>query len=145
MDYIESGMDFTPLFETDKSQIFYIEQSDLYKKIKSDGVKSVEFVMNKGRKIYFIECKPSFPNSTNPDKEEEINLRCQDLYDKLHHSLELLLAKQTGIPKHQRHELPNELGNVETLSTKLSDNKIFFLVIMGQNKKTSEWFEKDWC
>ena len=145
MKYIESGMDFTPLFESDKSQIFYIEQSDLYKRMKSNGVKSVEFVMSKGRKIYFIECKPSFPNISNPDKEEEINLRCQELYDKLHHSLDLLLAKQVGVPKHQAQKFPAELGNIEALSTQLADNKIFFLVIMGQNEKTGEWFEEDWC
>jgi len=147
MVYIESGMDFTPLFDTDKSKVFYIEKSDLYQALNQgqEGVKSVEFVMKKGRKIQFIECKGSFPNSANPEKKEEIEIQCQKLYNKLHHSLDLLLAKQVGISKHLNYEFAKELGNPEVLDVNLSGTKIIFLVVMGKNEKTKEWYKKEWC
>jgi len=70
IDYIESGMDFSPLFEGETNTI-YIEKSNFYNKINSGGgIKTVEFLHMRQHKqrvqLYFIEAKKSAPNPENP-------------------------------------------------------------------------------
>ena len=136
MDYIESDMDFSPLFSSEEYQSFYIEKSDLYKKISSNAVKSVEFIATKNQEFYFIEARSSFPrtkNSGNVEKEEQI------LYDKLHHSIDLMVAKMVGVKKHLKHNFSNELGCPDVLDKNLSDHKVFFFVVMNEK------FKEEWC
>ena len=135
MEYIESGMDFKPLFTSATLQSFYIEKSELYQKIKSDSVKSVEFIVVENQAFYFIEAKSSFPfrNIVDVEKEEQI------LYDKLHHTLDLFVAQKLGVKKHLAHTFLETLGSVEILDKNLSEYKLYFFLVM--NRK----FEEDWC
>ena len=57
MDYIESDMNFTPLFSLKQFRSFYLEKSPLYTALSPHGVKTVEFITAKGNQLYFIECK----------------------------------------------------------------------------------------
>jgi len=138
-NYIESGMDFSPLFDSKRFQSFHIENSTLYQRLKAEGVKTVEFVSIKGEEFYFIEAKSSFPDTTNLKSKEKIKENCQQLYNKLHHSLDLIIAQKMGIKKHEDDE------SIKTFSESFLNYKIIFLVVMGQSQKTGEWFEKEWC
>ena len=74
-DYIESGMDFSPLFENDNS--FYIEKSHFLHKL-GDGIKSVEFVsLMPGKRLYFIEAKSSAPS---PENKGDFGYYCESHY-----------------------------------------------------------------
>lgn len=97
-----SGMDFLG------AGAFHIEKSPQYSALRGKGIKSVEFIRPKGRKLFFVEAKSSFPNpdgcAPNPDKgnktggelfEDEIDDVCQ----KFVHSLNLYAAIATGAAK----------------------------------------------
>jgi len=138
--YVESGMDFRPLFhEGAEYDSFYIEKSDWYKSLKDDGVKTVEFISNKNQHFYFIEAKGSFPNVNNPGKEKDIEENCQMLSDKLHHTLDLIVARRLKVQRHLGYE------ESEALDADFSSRKLIFLLVMGQNEKTKIWFKEDWC
>jgi len=137
--YEESGMYFDPLFNSNRYQSFYVEKSELYERLKYHDVKSVEFIAMYNQSIYFIEAKGSFPNPNNPESIENIVRDCQMLYEKLQHSLDLLIAKKLG-----GHSTLSYDG-AETLMNDLSCHKIIFLLVMGKNKKTGEWFAEEWC
>ena len=69
MEYIESGMDFSPLFESNNT--IYIEKSIFLNKL-GNGVKTVEFLtLMPGKKLYFVEAKSSAPNPSNKDDFNE--------------------------------------------------------------------------
>jgi len=133
--YEESDMHFDPLFNSAEFQSFYIEKSELYQNVKSDSVKSVEFVVVKNQDFYFIEAKSSFP-FTNPN---EIKREEEDLYSKLHHTLDLFIARNLGIKKHSADSFPKNLGNAEVLDKKLAEHKLYFYLIMNGK------FKEDWC
>jgi len=132
MDYIESGMDFSPLFTSEEFQSFYIEKSNLYQNIKNDSVKSVEFIVIKNQEFYFIEAKSSFP-ANESSKDEQI------LYDKLHHTLDLFIAQNLGLANHTKSEISEEFGDKSVLGKDISKFKLHFYLIM------SEKFEEKWC
>jgi len=135
MKYIESGMDFKPLFTSATFQSFYIEKSELYRKIKSEAVSSVEFIAIKNGDFYFIEAKSSFPYSNIEDIEKEEQM----LYDKLQHTLDLFIAHYLGLKKHSAHTFSECLGTKEVLEKNLSEYKLcFFLVMNGK-------FQEEWC
>ena len=136
MDYIESGRDFSPLFYSDRFQTFYIEKSLLYAKLKSESVKSVEFVSVQDKRFHFIEVKTSFPQ---PGNRKDLKTESQKLYDKLHHSIDLIVARKLGIKKHLNDESTTELGNSDVLDKDFSKYNLVFLVIMVDP------FQKDWC
>jgi len=138
--YIESNMDFTPLFNSDKYRAFYIEQASLYKDL--DSVKSVEFIATHRKKVYFIECKER-NYETSKDSitiMDDLKLNPQDLYTKLHHSIDLFVARQLKIGKHTNHTFEKELGNVSVLDTDFSKVNIFFYVVAK-----GESFDKETC
>jgi hypothetical protein len=61
LTFEESKMTFGPYSD---GQYFHLEQSDIYKKIKQDGVKTVEVLLmpENSREILFIEAKQTEPN-----------------------------------------------------------------------------------
>lgn len=58
----ESEMKFGKYKE---EQVFRIETSKQYtEKLKGKGIKSCEFILQRGKKLYFIEAKKSCPKQT---------------------------------------------------------------------------------
>ena len=143
MTYQESGMDFLPLFNSSKLQAFYIEKSPLYnnKNVKSQAVKSVEFLASHGEKFYFIECKERNYEIVNIEAlMDDLKLNPQDLYEKLHHSLDLIMARKMGIEKHLNHVFEKDLGDANVLDVDFSKmNMFFYLIVKGQS------FDKETC
>ena len=135
MNYNESGMNFSSLFDSDKFQSFYIEKSALYEKLKPYKVKVVEFLSVKDNtQFYFIECKSSFPDVNKFGNKVDLEVDCQKLYDKLHHTIDLIVARQIGIKKHLQHKFPKELGCSDVLEANLVEfSKFFFLIMKGEH------------
>ncbi len=93
MEYYESGMDFAPLFNDNRS--VYIEKTQFLKKL-GEGVKTVEILtLTPNQRLYFIEAKSSAPNPRNKANFSEY---CDALSEKLQHSLDLFLSKEFLIP-----------------------------------------------
>lgn len=55
----ESNMIFG---EYDKNDVFYIEKSEIYNKLKLESIKTTEFILLRENKILLIEAKTSTPN-----------------------------------------------------------------------------------
>ena len=68
----ESGLRFGEYYE---DQVFQIEASEQYtKSLRQNGIKTCEFILRKGKKLYFFEAKQSFPRQIMkdiPDKNEK--------------------------------------------------------------------------
>jgi len=116
-----SGMNFTPLFTSLNRYSFYIEDSSFFD--KTQNIKTVEFVTIEevGEKsgIYFIEAKKSIPR----DRGVYYNV----LYDKFHHSLNLLLSNLLKIGRFAKH------GALESdFKKQFCDKKIVFILIIPE-------------
>jgi len=130
-DYMESCMDFSPLFESGNS--FKLEKSDFHEKV-CGGVKTVEFVtLQKKNKIYFIEAKRTAPDPNNPDSKEQRAIYYQDLYEKIHMSIDMIVSKEVGVNPDNDKEFPECLNHITFANLKL----VFLLVIRNSEKK--------WC
>jgi len=88
----ESGMEFAA------ENTFYIEKSELYLGL-GEGIKSIEFIRIKERKLLFIEAKTTFPNPNNPNAENLVRFHAEidDIRDKFIHSLNLLSSVEVGV------------------------------------------------
>ena len=114
-----------------------IEESSIYSECRREGIKSVEFVRSKGKKLLFIEAKQSFPNPNNPTPNPDRGNKTGselfqediiDICDRFTHSLNLYSAVSIGITE---DGFPPEY----ILSDKVSIE--FLLVING--------FAGAWC
>ena len=130
MNYMESGMDFSPLFTKEKS--IYIEKSSFLSGI-GKGVKSVEFITLLGGKLYFIEAKGSAPNPKNPEGKDNVLKYCQELLEKMQHSLDLFVSREIGVNEDSGSEFPNCFDE-----NRLANCKIVFMLIIRGHKK-------EWC
>ena len=88
---LESDMKFG---EYKENQVFRLETSIQYtKRLKSNGIKSCEFVLRRGRKLYFVEAKKSCPKqiqaSTSEEKKEKYYEYIEEIVLKMKHSLAL--------------------------------------------------------
>jgi hypothetical protein len=126
-----SGMDFID------DNCFHIESSPQYNRLRSLGVKSVEFVRTRGKKLIFVEAKPTFPNpnnlTPNPAKEnktgkELFQIEITKICKKFTHSLNLYAAAYIGMTK---EAFPSDYIPSEKVSLE------FVLVINS--------FQKSWC
>lgn len=106
----ESDMQFGKYSE---DQVFHMENSKQYmKKLRQNGVKSCEFMLLRGKKLYFIEAKKSCPNQITAnfpeEKKKKYHEYIQNIVEKMRHSLELyanILLKrysQDGVPEPMR-------------------------------------------
>jgi len=121
MEYIESGMDFSPLFAHDNS--IYIEKSHFRNK-KCKGVKTAEFItFLPNNKLYFIEAKASAP------KGDSVEFY-QDLIDKACNSLNMFLSMKLGINVDEDNEFPDNIANAVPNDCKL----VFLLIVKNSNK-----------
>ena len=132
-NFVESGMDFAPLFCNPEYESFYIEKSDDYQSLnsKSNGIKSVEFLSRRGNNFYFIEAKESFVNINKAENLEKAQCDFQDLYSKFHHSFLLFISKELKMkPASNQFAFLNQ--NI------LMDHQLKFYLIIKNSEKT-------WC
>lgn len=103
----ESDMNFGPYEEED---VFYIENSKIYNKIKNK-VKIAEFVLKKNNALIFIEAKSSVPNSNgknpNGENKDDFDKYINEIVEKLNNSLDILLSAKLNILKDEYDELDN--------------------------------------
>ena len=65
----ESGMRFG---EYNAADVFHIEESEQYTgNLRSNGIKVCEFILKRGKKLYFIEAKSSCPRQIAKDIPED--------------------------------------------------------------------------
>ena len=65
----ESDMKFG---EYEEDQVFQIEKCPQYtEKLKPRGIKSCEFILRRGKRLYFVEAKKSCPKQIMADTPEE--------------------------------------------------------------------------
>jgi len=127
-DYIESGMNFIPLFINNNS--LYVEKSQFYKNL-GEGVRTVEFIcLKQSNKLYFIEAKNTAPK---PSNKEDFTKYCDEQLHKMQHSMDLFISREVGVNKDFGNEFPDCF-----IGKKFSEYKIIFLLIIKNHKK-------EWC
>lgn len=87
----ESDMQFG---EYRQESVYQLEKSSQYtKKLKPNGIKSCEFILRRGNKLYFVEAKKSCPKQIRADTPEEKKAKYKeyihDIALKMRHSLAL--------------------------------------------------------
>ena len=128
MDYIESGMDFSPLFENGKS--VYIEKTQ-FRKSMGQRVRSVEFIsLFPGNKLYFIEAKTSVPDPNNSGENSRFY---KELLEKMQHSLDSFISREIGVNEDVSSEFPECFNEY-----RLANCEIKFLLIINNLKE-------EWC
>ena len=132
----ESGLRFG---EYDEDQVFQIETSEQYtKSLRQNGIKTCEFILRKGRKLYFFEAKQSCPRQIMKDISDNEKEQKQKRYDefiqeiilKMRHSLSLygnILLKQ-----YSQDKVPEKMTNPD-----LSNTLIYLVLVI--NPQEGEW------
>ena len=121
----ESEMNFGPFDEKD---VFYIEQSTLYKEL-GENVKIAEFVFKKRGSIVFVEAKASAPNP-NGDIPEDFSTYIQKISQKLNNTFTLLLSAKLRIAKDSEKKTDNFIQLEE-----ISNMKIAFRLVIREAQK----------
>ena len=128
-DYVEeSGMRFSiaPV-----SHFFHIEESQTYKKIKQQGVKSAEFIYLRNYKnkevINIIEARTSSPH---PENEVDNEKFIEEISEKFNDSFLLYLASVSGRQEKYEAEIPSALMDIDLKNVDFS----FVLVIRKAEK-----------
>lgn len=88
---VESDMQFG---EYGEGEIFQLEKCRQYtEKLRPNGIKSCEFILRRGSKLYFVEAKKSCPRQITADTPEEKIKKYEeyvhDIALKMRHSLAL--------------------------------------------------------
>ncbi len=123
----ESEMNFGPYDEAD---LFYIEQSAIYKELGS-GIKTVEFIIRRAEKkdIIFLEAKRSCPNPANRHESEEKEWKFEEYFssitDKFIDSLQIYAAAMLD-----RYQDKTELGSNLRAVTSLKDVQLKFVLVI---------------
>ena len=130
----ESGLRFGEYYE---DQVFQIETSPQYtKSLRDNGIKSCEFILRKGKKLYFFEAKSSCPRQIMkdiPDKDEkkkQYDEFIEEIVLKMRHSLALygnILLKQ-----YSQDKGPEKLADPD-----LSNTLIYLVLVI--NPQEGEW------
>lgn len=121
----ESDMHFGKYSEED---VFHIEESAQYQNnLRSNGVKSCEFILKRADSLYFVEAKSSCPNQITADspkeKREKYNEYITDIIDKMRHSL--ALYANILLKRHDAKGIPNNF-----LETDLSAKQIKLVLVV---------------
>ena len=128
----ESGMQFG---EYNENQIFRIETSNQYtKSLCQNSIKSCEFILQRGNKLYFFEAKSSCPrritgNIPPTEKEEKkkaYNKFVEEIVLKMRHSLSLygnILLKR----------LPPDDVPSAMINPNLKDKSIQLILVINTN------------
>lgn len=134
----ESGLRFGEYYE---DQVFQIETSPQYtKSLRDNGIKTCEFILRKGKKLYFFEAKQSCPRQIMkdiPDNEKEEKKKrydefIQEIVLKMRHSLSLygnILLKQ-----YSQDKVPEKLADPD-----LSNTLIYLVLVINPQEGEGEW------
>ncbi len=129
----ESGLRFGEYHE---NQVFRIETSKQYtKSLRQNGIKSCEFILQRDKKLYFIEAKSSCPRQVVEDIPEDKKEEKKKAYDefikeivlKMRHSLSLygnILLK-----RYSQDAVPESLANPD-----LSGTRIYLVLVINPQK-----------
>jgi len=106
-----------------KADVYPIEESRLYDKLKPHGIKTVEFILFKNRKIMFIEAKKTTPNYNSKNNLEDYNNYIAELSQKFSDSIDIYLS--TYIGRQNDPDFPQKMKSSNT-----SDYEIRLLVVI---------------
>lgn len=125
---IESGMDFSPLFEAGKA--FYLEKSTLLSSLGA-GVRTVEFLMLPTDKLmYIVEAKSSSPKPT-PDNTVKLDEFFNEISEKFLHSFDLYMSTYLGLQAKNDNDIPDYI-----LAKKPSELKIKLVLVINGHHET---------
>ena len=139
----EPGMDFI----ADNS--FHIEKSSIYKKLLSQGIRSVEFVRVKDDELLFVEAKTTFPNPNNPSVENRKKFQSEinEICDKFIHSLNLFSSVKVGVAENAfpiGFVLPEKVSLKFILVIKDHELKWCRKIKIALNDKLPSYLNKIW-
>lgn len=105
-----------------EEQVFCIEKSKQYtEKLRGKGIKSCEFILQRGKKLYFIEAKKSCPKqivaSTEKEKKEKYEQYIQDVVLKMKHSL--MLYSNIVLQRYSMDGVPEALRDLSEADARL--------------------------
>ena len=132
----ESGLKFGKYHA---NQVFRIETSDQYtKSLRQNGIKTCEFILRRGRKLYFFEAKQSCPRQVMKDisdneveeKKKRYDEFIEEIVLKMRHSLSLygnILLK-----RYSQDNVSENLTNSD-----LSNSLIYLILVI--NPGEGEW------
>lgn len=132
----ESGMRFG---EYEDNQVFQMETCEQYtKSLRENGIKSCEFILRRGKKLYFFEAKSSCPRQIvgdiPPDEKEQKKKAYDEFIEeivlKMRHSLSLygsILLK-----RFPQENVPANLADADL------SNRLIYLVLVI-NPKEGDW------
>lgn len=108
--------------------VFHLEKSPQYhKKLRSNCVKSCEFILFKENALYFIEAKKSSPNEISADspaeKIQDYNKYITEITEKMRHSLALYAS--ILLKRHDCTDVPPLL-----LETDLSGKELKLVLVV---------------
>ena len=115
----ESDMRFG---EYEKDRVFQIEQCSQYtEKLRQNGIKSCEFILLRGKKLYFVEAKKSCPNQIMAETVEEKRIKykeyIQEIVLKMKHSL--ILYSNILLNRYSMNGVPETLKDLSKLEIRL--------------------------
>ena len=132
----ESGLQFGEYYE---NQVFQIEKSEQYtKNLRQNGIKTCEFILRKGKRLYFFEAKQSCPRQIVGDipadekeqRTEAYNKFIEEFVLKMRHSLSLygnILLK-----RYSQDNVSENLANSD-----LSNSLIYLVLVI--NPQDGDW------
>lgn len=132
----ESGLKFG---EYSEKQVFHIEECVQYtKSLRQKEIKTCEFILQRGKKLYFIEAKASSPKEIAGDipaedkkhREKSYTDFVEEIVLKMRHSLSLygnILLK-----RYEQDSLPENMANAD-----LSDTQINLVLVI--NTEDGNW------
>lgn len=105
-----------------KESVFQIERSVQYnEKLRKNGVRSCEFILRRGDKLFFIEAKKSCPNQIDANSSEEKKIKyheyIQEIVEKMRHSLDMYA--NILLKRYSQDGVSDQLKDVENLEMRL--------------------------
>lgn len=125
--------------EYHENQVFRIEKSEQYtKSLRQNGIKTCEFILRRGKKLYFFEAKQSCPRQVVGDipadekekRTEAYNKFIEEIVLKMRHSLSLygnILLK-----RYSQDSISENLAKSD-----LSDSLIYLILVI--NPQEGDW------
>ena len=132
----ESGLRFGEYHE---NQVFQIETSEQYtKSLRQNGIKTCEFILRKGKKLYFFfffqsctrQIMKDIPDNEKEEKKKRYDEFIEEIVLKMRHSLALygnILLKQ-----YSQDKVPEKLADPD-----LSNTLIYLVLVI--NPQEGEW------
>jgi hypothetical protein len=107
---------------------YFIEESETYKQIRSEGIKTVEFVRLRKNKLMFIEAKETFAQEDQLNREYDFQTESQNVADKFAHSLNLLSSIALNVKE----------GDISAVASQSVKPKLVFFILVIQRSEKAE-------